>query len=64
LEGIGWYREIIPVKSEQAPYLWFDLAEHGLLNESVIQSLNNYGHVRQEEMVFKWFTKDWNFIKD
>jgi hypothetical protein len=43
---------------------WFDLAEHGLLNESVIQSLNNYGHVRQEEMVFKWFTKDWNFIKD
>jgi SAM-dependent methyltransferase len=43
---------------------WFDLASAGLLNDSVLESLNRYGHVRQEELLFKWFDKDFYFVKD
>jgi hypothetical protein len=43
---------------------WFDLASAGLLNESVLASLNKYGHVRQEELLFKWFDKDFYYVKD
>lgn len=43
---------------------WFDLATSGLLNDSVLESLNRYGHVRQEELLFKWFDKDFYFVKD
>ena len=43
---------------------WHDLAQTGLLNPSVLESLNKYGHVRQEELIFKWFDKDFYFVKD
>lgn len=43
---------------------WFELAERGLLNESAMLSLNRYGEVRQEELIFKWFDKDFYQVKD
>jgi hypothetical protein len=36
----------------------FELAERGMLHDSVVQSLNNYGYVKQEEIVYPWLDKD------
>ena len=36
----------------------FDLVERGMLHDSVVQSLNNYGYVKQEEIVYPWLDKD------
>lgn len=43
---------------------WFDLADKNLLNDSVVASLNKYGSVRQEELIFTWLDKDWRFAKN
>jgi SAM-dependent methyltransferase len=37
---------------------WFDLADKNLLHPSVVDSLNRYGHVRQEDIVYPWLDKD------
>lgn len=37
---------------------WFDLADKNLLHPSVVNSLNRYGHVRQEDIVYPWLDKD------
>lgn len=37
---------------------WFDLADKQLLHPSVVDSLNRYGHVRQEDIVYPWLDKD------
>lgn len=36
----------------------FDLAERGMLHDSVVQSLNNYGYIKQEEIFYPWLDKD------
>jgi hypothetical protein len=43
---------------------WFDLAEKGLISDSAIASLNSYGHVRQEDLVFTWLDKNWRSAKN
>lgn len=43
---------------------WFDLADKNLISDSAIASLNNYGHVRQEDLIFTWLDKDWRFAKN
>lgn len=43
---------------------WFDLADKRLISDSAMQSLNKYGHVRQEELMFTWLDKDWRFAKN
>jgi SAM-dependent methyltransferase len=43
---------------------WFDLADKGLILDSAVESLNKYGHVRQEELIFTWLDKDWRFAKN
>ena len=43
---------------------WYNLAELNLLNESVVESLNKYGHVKQEELVTAWLDKDFNYPKE
>jgi len=40
---------------------WFDLADKGLLNDTVINSLTKYGYVRQEEVLTMWIDKDLRF---
>jgi hypothetical protein len=36
---------------------WFDLVERGLLHESLVQSLRQYGHVRQQDALYTWLDK-------
>jgi hypothetical protein len=36
---------------------WYDLAELGLLNPSLINSLRMYGHIRQQDALFSWLDK-------
>ena len=42
---------------------WFDLMDTGLLHPSVINSLNKFGHVRQEELLYPWLDKE-NYYVD
>ena len=43
---------------------WFDLADKHLISDSAIESLNKWGHVRQEDLMFTWLDKDWRFAKN
>lgn len=43
---------------------WFDLAEKNLINESVIESLTKFGHVKQEDIITNWLDKDFYFPKE
>jgi hypothetical protein len=43
---------------------WWDLADLGLLSDSVCDSLSRHGHVRQEDIIVRWFDKDFYFIRD
>lgn len=43
---------------------WFELADRGLLNDSVIECLTRFGHVRQEEIVTTWLDKDFHLPKE
>lgn len=43
---------------------WYNLAELNLLNDSVVECLNRYGYVRQEEILTSWLDKDFYFPKE
>jgi ubiquinone/menaquinone biosynthesis C-methylase UbiE len=43
---------------------WYQLAELNLINDSVIECLNKYGYVRQDEIVTAWLDKDFYFPKE
>ena len=43
---------------------WYDLAEKGLLHDSLIASIEKHGHLRQEDIVLPWLDRDWYFVKD
>jgi len=63
----GWihfcvYKNYEPFDSENTT--WFDLAEKGLISNSAMDSLNKWGHVRQEDLIFTWLDKDWRFAKN
>ena len=54
-------------KSDVAPMdptttSWFDLAEHGLLHPSIVDSLNANGFLKQEEICMPWLNKELYFI--
>jgi SAM-dependent methyltransferase len=56
-------------KSDMAPMnpkttTWYDLADANLLNASVVDCLNRYGYVRQEEIVTTWLNKDFVIPKE
>jgi SAM-dependent methyltransferase len=50
------YKNIPPM--DPATASWFDLADKNLLHPSVVNSLDTYGHVRQEDLVYPWLDKD------
>jgi SAM-dependent methyltransferase len=63
----GWihfavYKNLDPL--DAAATSWFDLADKGLISDSAMESLNKYGHVRQEDLMFTWLDKDWRFAKN
>lgn len=37
---------------------WYDLAERNLINDTLINSVNKYGHARMEDIVVSWFDKN------
>ena len=43
---------------------WNDLAAKNLLNDSMKNSLNKYGYLRQEDIMYAWLDKDFHFIQD
>ena len=54
-------------KSEKPPMdpvntTWADLVETGLLHNSIVESVNNYGYLRQEDIVMPWLDKENYYI--
>jgi SAM-dependent methyltransferase len=43
---------------------WFDLADQDLLNDSVVECLNRYGYVKQDEIITTWLNKDFHLPKE
>jgi SAM-dependent methyltransferase len=43
---------------------WYNLADLNLLNDSMIKSLNKYGHVRLENLVFQWLDRNFYQISN
>jgi hypothetical protein len=41
---------------------WFDLIDAGLLNTSVVDSINSYGYLRQEDILYPWLDRENYFI--
>jgi hypothetical protein len=41
---------------------WFDLIDAGLLNSTVVNSINSYGYLRQEDILYPWLDKENYFI--
>lgn len=37
---------------------WHELAERGLINDTLIESVNKYGYARLEDVVVRWLDKD------
>ena len=37
---------------------WYDLAARGLINDSIISSVNRYGYARLEDTIVAWLDKD------
>lgn len=42
----------------------YDLAEQNLLHQTMVDSLNLYGHIRQEDVVLPWLDKDFYILKN
>ena len=36
---------------------WYELADAGLLNESMEKSIDRYGYLRQEDLITMWLDK-------
>jgi hypothetical protein len=43
---------------------WYDLADNGLLHDSLANSINKYGYLRQEDIILPWLDKNWYFVQD
>jgi len=43
---------------------WHQLIEHNLINQSVVDSINKYGHARIEDLVIRWLDKSLYQITD
>lgn len=41
----------------------YDLADKGLLHPSVVNSLNTFGYIRQEDIIYPWLDKDFYLVK-
>lgn len=59
----------IAYKSEFAPMdpattTWYDLVEKDLVNQSVKDSINKYGYLRQEDMICQWIDRENYFVQD
>ena len=67
-QGQPWIEAAV-YKSPVAPMdprrtTWYDLANQGLLNTSMAESVSKYGYLRQEDMIFGWLDKNWHQAHD
>jgi SAM-dependent methyltransferase len=49
---------------DPATTTWHDLIDQRVVNDSVANSVNKFGHVRQEDLIFNWLDRDWRFAKN
>jgi hypothetical protein len=50
--------------SDPATTTWHDLVDQRVVNDSVANSLNKFGYVRQEDLIVNWLDRDWRFAKN
>ena len=43
---------------------WYDLADKKIVNDTVAQSVQQYGYLRHEEIFYPWLDKDFHYIED
>jgi trans-aconitate methyltransferase len=43
---------------------WYDLIDAGLVNDSVAASVNQYGYLRQEDIIYPWLDRDFYYVQD
>lgn len=43
---------------------WYDLIDAGLVNDSVAASVNKFGHLRQEDIIYPWLDREFYFVQD
>ncbi len=43
---------------------WFDLIDANLVNDSVAQSMDRYGHIRQEDLLTIWLDRDFYRMRE
>lgn len=65
--GDKWIH-IIAYNSSQQPRdprttTWYELADAGLLHETAVNSLNQYGIVRQQDLILPWLDKSLTWMK-
>ena len=49
---------------DPATTTWHDLVDQRVVNDSVANSLNKFGYVRQEDLIVNWLDRDWRFAKN
>lgn len=49
---------------DPAGVTWYDLADMGLLHDSLVTSITKYGHLRQEDIILPWLDRDHYYCKD
>jgi hypothetical protein len=63
----GWVHFCVYKNSkpfEPGSTTWYDLADKNVISDSAKRSLDQYGHVRQEDLSFVWLDKDWRLAKN
>lgn len=55
------YKSSIP-PMDATTTTWTDLIDAGLLNSTVVNSINSYGYLRQEDILYPWLDKENYFI--
>lgn len=58
---IAVYKSAIP-PMDATTTTWFDLIDKGLLNSTVVDSINSHGYLRQEDILYPWLDKENYFI--
>lgn len=55
------YKSDIPPMEPNAT-TWYDLIDAGLLHPTVVNSINTYGYLRQEDLLYPWLDKENYFV--
>ena len=62
ISAIAYESDIAPM--DRVTTTWYDLADKDLVNQSVKDSINKYGYLRQEDMICQWIDRENYFVQD